>query len=255
VFPVSEKSKIDRLRGRYFSEFSPADKQDLVYTYTLPVELLPGTDEGQLDEIFERINRNVSRLSHQELRHARFYGVFASTVDELATELFEELPERFPNIAASSRRQMKDTEFVALLLLLIENGPQSTPQSYVDEIYASRDEEWEERQPVVKEFRRIIRYVARLAQAGGPSLQASRLRNQGDFYALVGALIRPTRGFPEPVDAAVRLSAFMSIVGDDQFRGQDQRAVAYYDAARSAANDPRQRSSRIDILRAVIAGE
>ncbi len=255
VFPVSEKSKVDRLRGKYFSEFSADEKQDLVYTYTIPVEVLPGTDEGALDEIFERINRNVSRLSHQELRHARFYGDFATAVDNLTVELFEQLPERFPNIAASSRRQMKDTEFMAILLLLVENGPQSTPQAFLDQIYAERDEEWESKSTVTRRLRRIISYIAEIAEAGGAYLQNSRLRNQGDFYALIGAVDANLSSLPEAGGAAERLYEFMERVGDEGGRATDQIADAYYEAARSAANDPRKRTARIEILGSVLLGE
>ena len=114
IFPVADVSKVERLRGLYFSEFSPEDKQ-AVYAYILPVEVLPTSDEASLDEIFDRINRNVSRLTYQELRHAKFGGLFASTIEELSAELYASLPVHFPNIAEASRRQMKDLEFTALL--------------------------------------------------------------------------------------------------------------------------------------------
>ncbi|HEV2068524.1 MAG TPA: DUF262 domain-containing protein [Acidimicrobiales bacterium] len=252
-FPVSDDSKVERLRGRYFSEFSPDDKRELVYSYIIPIEVLPTTDEQWLDEIFQRINRNVSRLSHQELRHARFSGDFSSTVERLSDETYDRLPDRFPNIAASSQRQMKDVEFVVLLVLLVEHGPQSTPQQYLDEVYAERDDEWEGKRPVLTRYRKALQYIIELADAGGAALTQSRLRNQGDFYALFGA-VAEIEQFPDPNEAARRLSRFAELVSDEARRDADADASDYYEAARSAANDPRQRRVRIQILKRVVLG-
>lgn len=252
-FPVSDDSKIERLQGKYFSEFSPVDKKDLVYSYVIPIEILPTTDEQSLDEIFQRINRNVSRLSHQELRHARFSGDFAMTIERLSEETFESLPDRFPNIAASSQRQMKDIEFVVLLLLLVEEGPQSTPQQYLDEVYAARDDEWENKRAALTKYRRTLHYVAKLAESGGPALTQSRLRNQGDFYALFGAISEISRP-PGSAAAAARLIEFATAVTDETQRESDERVSAYFEAARSAANDPRQRRTRMEILKSVMRG-
>lgn len=252
-FPVSEDSKVERLRGSYFSEFSPEDKKELIYSYDIPVEILPTTDEQLLDEIFQRINRNVSRLSHQELRHARFSGDFASTIDSLAEETFDLLPDRFPNIAPSSTRQMKDVEYVALLALLVQHGPQSTPQHYLDQIYADRDAEWEDKRAVLRKFRRALRFARDIADSGGPPVTQSRLKNQGDFYALFGA-IAAIDDLPSAADAAERLVAFVETIADEDAREKDGQAIDYYDAARSAANDPRQRRIRIEILKSVIEG-
>ena len=254
-FPVSDQSKAERFRGEYFTAFSSDDKQP-VYSYILPIEILPTSDESVLDEIFDRINRNVSRLSPQELRHAKFGGVFASAMDQLAEEIYEVLPQRFPNIAESSRRQMKDVEFTTLLLLLVESGPESTSQERIDEIYADRDDDWEDRRKVLTRFRKVLQYVASVAEAGGPGLQGTRLRNQGDFYALFGAaaeLIRKRKP-PAASTAAIRLTDFMAEVVDESARSSNREAKKYYDAARSAANDPRQRSARIAILREVMLG-
>ena len=68
-FPVADTAPVQRLQGKVFSDFSDADRSDF-FRYQIPVEFLPYTDEGILTNIFDRLNRNVARLTHQELHLA-----------------------------------------------------------------------------------------------------------------------------------------------------------------------------------------
>src|SRR5947209_515469 len=68
-FPVGERCPIERLRGVYFENFSKEEKITF-YQYDFSIEYLPTNDEAIIDSIFDRLNRNVARLTPQELRHA-----------------------------------------------------------------------------------------------------------------------------------------------------------------------------------------
>jgi hypothetical protein len=74
-FPVSDTASITGLRGLSFADLPPEVKKRF-YGYQFAIEFLPTTDAGTLSNIFDRINRNVARLTPQELRHARFDGLF-----------------------------------------------------------------------------------------------------------------------------------------------------------------------------------
>ena len=50
------------------------------------------------------------------------------SAEELTEILSNELPQNFPRFHPKSRRQMKDVEFTAQLLLLLEQGPKSYSQ-------------------------------------------------------------------------------------------------------------------------------
>lgn len=257
LFPVADESVLQRHQGKFFSQLDD-DTKKAFWTYQFPVEFLPTTDEGLLNSIFDRINRNVARLTRQELRHARFDGEFATAAEELAAVLAEELPADIPRIAKTSLRQMKDVEFVAQLLLLLENGPQSFSQDDLDAAYSDRDEEWQEKRRVERTYRRIVNLLRELFE--DPILThpwARRLRNQADFYSLVGAFSRlfERRQLPPTAECAVRLSDFLEVVGNDTHREASDPAKRYYQAARSASNDLRQRLTRIDILEHVLVGD
>jgi hypothetical protein len=252
-FPVSETASVVALRGLPFQEFPP-DRRKRFFNYLFSIEFLPSTDEGTLSNIFDRINRNVAKLTPQELRHARFSGIFAKQAESLTDALDRELPKDFPRIAAASRRQMKDVEFVGQLLLLTERGVESYSQEDLDAAYSKRDEEWEEGPVVEDESREALKVLGRWSEdllAG----DARRLRNQADFYSLYGAildLIRQGDSLPDDETSITRLESFMATVMDDEARQADDRAKRNYEAARSASNDVAQRRDRIAILTDVL---
>jgi Protein of unknown function DUF262 len=255
IFPVSDSASMTRLRGSYFLDL-PGDIKRKFYSYQFSIEFLPSTDEGTLSNIFDRINRNVAKLTPQELRHAKYSGVFATKTEELAELLEDTLPRDFPRIAPISRRQMKDVELVAQLLLLTEKGIESYSQNDLDASYSERDDEWEAGAQVEKEFRATLHIIRDWAEEILAS-EARRLRNQADFYALYGAvlnLIRSGEVFTRR-EAIRRLNDFMIIVNDDAQRQTDSEAKSYYEAARSASNDVAQRRERIRILSNALSGE
>jgi len=242
-------------RGCYFSDLDSSVKQRF-WSYEFTVEYLPSTDESLLTEVFDRINRNVAKLTRQELRHARYgEGVFARAVEALESEMRGLInTSNFPRIVESSRRQMKDVELVATLVLLIENGPESTSQDDLDAVFAKRDDEWERQTEVAERLRTAFRFIGRLVESQ-QEVATSRLRNQGDFYALVGAVDRVAqRGdLPDPASAAEALRTFADEAAEGA-SSTDERARRYYEAARAAANDTRQREVRIELLEEFLVG-
>lgn len=249
TFAVGDNSVLEHYRGKYFSSLDEADKLSL-WRYQFSVEYLPSTEPATLTDIFHRINRNTSKLTAQELRHARYSGEFATSAEEMLLALERALPVGFPRIADSSRRQMKDVELVAQLLLLVERDePQSFSQDDLDAAYAGRDEEWSERYEVEATFRAVLDYLAGLA----PLIEARRVRNQADFYSLLGAVLQlRTEGLPDPASAATRLDTFMAETETDAGRAANEQAKRYYEAARSASNDLAQRRTRIEIIKSVL---
>lgn len=256
-FAVYEKSTITSLRGRFFKDFSDSQKLDF-WRYQFPVEFVPQEDERLITEIFDRINRNVARLTRQELRHAKYDGEFIQEVETAAERMNDILPEKFPTLAAQSKRQMKDLEMVGSLLLLMEEGPRSYSQDQLDAAYSDRDEDWAERALVAKQFTAATIAIAEILAADADGLLVkSRLKNQTDYYSLAGAIqtLQQTKKFPAPAVACERLKSFIAIVEDADRRAKFQPAESYYAASRSASNDQGPRQTRIATISGVISGE
>jgi hypothetical protein len=253
-FSVYEESTISSSRGKYFKDFTDQQKLD-VWRYQFAVEFVPQEDERLITEIFDRINRNVARLTRQELRHARFYGDFMQEVETSTEKVAEILPQGFPAMASQSKKQMKDFELVSSLLLLVEEGARSYSQDQIDAAYSSRDVDWLNREEVSKEFTDTVISIRDIL-AADQDLIKSRLKNQADFYRLVGGVHKLIKSnqLPQPQVSANNLKKFLTLVDDEEIRLKNDSASSYYAASRSASNDQGPRISRINIIENAISG-
>src|SRR5579863_198900 len=259
VFPVAETAQVTQLRGKYFEQLS-ADVKTNFWTYEFAVEYLPTNEEALINGIFERINKNTAKLTRQELRHARFSGLFITAAEQLAEWMTKTLPENFPRFDSQSRKQMKDVELVAGILLLIEEGVSGYSQDDLDKAFSDRDAEWDDAADTEQRFREVVDFVSQLVALPQENpLSRSRLRNQADFYSLFGA-ITELLDVADPVlrtakdVLARRLATFLEIVEDDNRRAQDEAATRYLNAARSNSNDLGQRRQRVETITAILRG-
>lgn len=258
-FPTSENPKLTTVvayRGRYFRDLD-AVARTAFFTYQFSIEYLETTDEQIIGNIFDRINRNVAKLSPQELRHARFDGVFIGAAEELTLSMLSTLPKNAPRITQKSRDQMKDVEFTTHLLLFLESyDAKSYDQEGLDEIYALRDLEWEHRDRVKNEFQIVIKLLASLFEAEG-ELTGTRLVNQTDFYSLFCAVAEVLRDrthilAQDPTKIAAKLLDFAHRVDEESERARDDELRQYYEAARSASTHASSRQTRIRHIRKVL---
>lgn len=250
-FPVQEKSPSAAARGNYFSSLDDSLKK-LIWSYQFLVEYIPSDDEEMINAIFDRINRNVAKLTPQELRHARLDGEFIRAAEDQSEWLVYALPPNMPRFASQSKKQMKDVEFVALLLLLMEEGPRGYSQEALDEAFTQRDTSWDRKHETVQDFQSAIGAIAQILNASSDqkALINSRLRNQADFYSLLGAVseLQKSGGLVDPAQAAARLLTFVARVEDEAERSNDADLTVYFDAARSASNDKGPRERRIQYM-------
>lgn len=254
----------EQWRGMVFGDL-PDDAKRGVWRYSFSVEFIEQENEALINDIFNRINSNVARLTPQELRHAMFSGHFIQTVEALATFTEETLGSSFPYIAPQSRRQMKDVENVVLLVLFLELGERSLSQIDIDRAFRDREDEWEGRARWEKEYTNVIYFLeAVLNHDTANIIRASRLRNQADFYSLFAALAELKREdrMPTPQFAGDRLIGWigaLAAVHDDEGenplvsgRNDGPEVDIYLQAARAASNDAGPRRRRIDIMKTVL---
>ena len=256
-FAVSEDAQITALRGLYFEQL-PVDYKTAFWTYEFTVEYLPTNEEGLINGIFERINKNVAKLTRQELRHARFGGKFITLLEQLSEWMPKHLPENFPRFELQSRKQMKDVEFASSLALLVESGPSGQSQDDLDKAFSDRDLEWDRMDEVEETFRRIIHKISAISRYPVDyPLAKTRLRNQADFYSLFGSLLELSR-VPDPAleepdtVLAERLKRFVEAVDGGGAKSADAPELKYLNAAKSNSNDTGQRKQRIEIIKQVL---
>lgn len=253
-FTVSDKAQTSELRGKYFSELDKRIKKD-IWSYQFSVEYLPTDNEGIINKIFDRINRNTAKLSNQELRHAQFDGLFITSCEEMSSWMSRNLPEGFPKISAQSRKQMKDVEFVAHLLLFLEIGTKGHSTQSLDEEFSARDLEWDEKTDIEDAFKTTIKFINSIVELDNDGrLVKSRFKNQADFYSLFGTVsgLLKSENLEKSNSLLNCLLDFADAIDDEQHRSTQADYEEYYKAARSASNDSGPRTTRIRILKSII---
>ena len=259
-FPVSEIATITRLRGEFFNNLDNEVKQNF-WRYQFAVEYVPSNDEGIINTIFNRLNRNVSKLTPQELRHARFNGAFITTVEDLTDWMASILPPNFPSIPARDRKQMKDVEFVTLLLLFLEEGVKSYRQDDLDKAFNDRDLAWEEQDEIEAEFKQVIQLIKKLLDISPENINLckTKLKNQADFYSFFSAIAELNREKSLKninADVCQRIYELMESVKSPESAMITHESQAYYDAITTSLGSSgiEKTKTRINILKAVILG-
>ncbi|MBA1260295.1 DUF262 domain-containing protein [Pseudomonas oryzihabitans] len=253
IFPVSEKAQTSAFRGKYFKEL-PKEVKRSIWSYQFSVEYLPTDEEGTINKIFDRINRNTAKLSNQELRHAQFDGLFITSCEALADWFFKKLND-FPKITGQSRKQMKDVEFVSHLMLFLEIGAKGHSTQTLDEAFSERDSEWEDKETIESYFRSATEQIVGLCNSSaGKELTRTRFKNQADFYSLFAAvheLVQEGKEINKEL-ACNTLIDFAYAVEDEEKRKESESINDYYNAARSASNDSGPRLTRIRIIKELL---
>ena len=258
-FPVSETATLTRLTGKSFKDLENEVKQNF-WKYQFAVEYVPSDDERIINDIFNRINRNVIKLTRQELRHAKFNGGFITTVEDLTDWMAAILPPSFPLIPAKDKKQMKDVEFVTLLLLFLEEGVKSYRQDDLDKAFNDRDLAWDEQEEIEAEFKQVIESIKNLLDVSPKDINLckTKLKNQADFYSFFGALaeLKREKSLNINGDACQRIYELMESVKSPESAIKTQSAQAYYEAITTSLGSSgiEKTQNRINILKSVILG-
>lgn len=249
-FPIAEKASISELRGKYFDELDK-DLKVKFWNYSFLVEYLPNSDENIINNIFDRINRNVARLTSQELRHAKYSGVFISTAEQITDYINDKFNNSIPRIAVQSRKQMKDVELIAQILLMIEEGPKGYNSFELDIAFDNRDKEWEEMENVKSLFLSTIEILAQILNLDDENIiKYSRLSNQADYYSLIGAISENIKNGINitPQIYLEKLKVFINLIDNEAVRSESPEIESYYQNARVATNRTSARKERVTIL-------
>ncbi|HEX4435581.1 MAG TPA: DUF262 domain-containing protein [Solirubrobacteraceae bacterium] len=222
----------------YYSDLD-SDTKRAFLSYIVPVEMIEGSDESELEQAFDRLNRNVAKLNAQELRHARYSGEFIRLMETLAedpywTDLGIATPARI--------RRMGDIEYVSELFILTMHGIHEGKEE-LDEYYAKYDDEI----PDVDENRRRYEKVKSEIGRLWPHFTSDRFRNLADFYSLWTAVLDVSDAdvVIDVEESAKRLSDFADSVRE----GANGEAQEYLVAVTQGSNKAPNRRLRANLLR------
>lgn len=106
------------LKGKKFSELEQKDR-DAFWDYSIPVELITTKEDNDIKTIFDRLNRNNKKLTHQELRKAKYDGKLYQFISR---ESEDEFWNQYVRTTKRDFQRMLDHQFIAELILLTMKG-------------------------------------------------------------------------------------------------------------------------------------
>ena len=173
-FPTSAKYSDPNLAEKYFSELPDRPLKINFWEYKFTVEYIREASTSELNESFDRLNRNVLKLNNQELRHAKYSGEFITYVTQLVDDPFW---HDMGQSTTSRIRRMLDIEYVSEIFLVVMHGIKDG-RAHLDDYYAWYDEEI----PDLEENRRKYEVCKNLI--ANLNLYRTRYRNLADQYSL-----------------------------------------------------------------------
>jgi hypothetical protein len=242
-FPAPDSLKDFDIQGKYYSTL-PDYLKIQIRGYTFAVETIKEGKPTELNEIFNRLNRNVAKLNDQELRHAQFDGEFIRKMEALAMDPFWEQMRLFSNTRIS---RMGDVEYVSELYVLTAEGVQDGKTS-LDKYYA----DWDDEIPNSDESNPIFYGVTEMLKAISKAfpLSGTKYGNLGDFYSLWGAIskmIKEEKSLDHEISAA-NLQNFIAELSSLS----TERAIRYDNFSRQGINKLTNRKFRMETLYTVI---
>lgn len=123
--------------GKKFNDLGMDEKRKF-WDYTLVVDFIETVDGANIEEVFDRVNRNSRNLQPQELRHARFNGWF---ITEAESEGDDEFWWDIRVNSSAKEKRMRNVQLISeLLFVLIEKRIVGFSQDHIDDMYAKYDD-------------------------------------------------------------------------------------------------------------------
>jgi len=243
-FPTSAKYSGPNLAEKYFSELPDQPVKINFWEYKFTVEYIREASTPELNESFERLNRNVLKLNKQELRHDMYSGEFITCVTQLADDPFW---HDMGQLTTSRIRRMLDIEYVSEIFLVVMHGIEDG-REHLDDYYA----EYDDGIPDLDRNRRKYEVCKNLIAELG--VHKTRYRNLADQYSLWSAMSKLYDEHSDSLRIDIErtrenLLQFVPKVREDTDDGQGK---AYALAVLQASNSIKSRQTREDILKGLI---
>ncbi len=163
-------------QGKVFSELLAGERQKILQ-YQFVIRALPSDwSEDRLRDVFSRLNRGVSALNDQELRHASYWGPFIKCMEDIAAD---DRWDRLKVFSSTEVRRMNDVEYISELATALLHGPQNKKDD-LEETYVLYEVDFEGEPDVRAKFDASLAVLVDVFSG----LSSNRWRKKSDFYTL-----------------------------------------------------------------------
>ncbi len=186
IFTV-KRSHNKELYGKMFLDL-PDQTQQAILDYEFSVHILPSsTDDREVLEIFARMNATGLKLNEQELRNAKFYGEFKTSMYRIASEQLNKW-RTWKIFTENNIARMEEVEISSEFALLMLKGLTGKTQASINKIYNEKDAEYPECAEVERRFRIIMETIDNYL---GDGLKYIPFSKKTLFYSLFAFISLP----------------------------------------------------------------
>lgn len=200
-FKVS-RAHHERFGGKYFSGLDEDTRRDIL-KYEFVVDLLQDMPDNEVYDLFARINTYSEKLKAQELRNAKWFGEFKSSVYLLSKE-FVSFMEQNKLFTPKAILRMGEAEFISELLLAVHEGIREGKRTVIDNAYKNYDDAFPGRKKHERRFRETMDLIGAIL---GDDLAQLRFRGTRLFYPLFCAIYHMQFGLPRLTSTRVPIKA------------------------------------------------
>lgn len=195
IFTV-KRSHNKELYGKKFSEL-PGETQQAILDYEFSVHILPSsTDDREVLEIFARMNATGVKLNDQELRNAKFYGEFKTSMYKISSEQLNKW-RTWKIFTENNIARMEEVEITSEFSLLMLKGLTGKTQASISKIYNDKDAEYPECAEVERRFRIIMDTID---DTIGDGLKYIPFSKKTLFYTLFAFIYHCQFGLKSPIE-------------------------------------------------------
>lgn len=174
------RSHNKELAGKPFAELDK-DIKTRILDYQFSVHVLPsGIDDREVLQIFARMNSTGTKLKHQELRNAKFFGEFKTCMYELALKQLTRW--RSWNIFTENNiSRMDEVELTSELAIFMLNGISAKKKPIIDNFYRDYDKDFRQKNEIERRFDKVMDTID---DTLGSEMSMLPYKNKTLFYGL-----------------------------------------------------------------------
>lgn len=183
---INDGFKVKKVHNKEYGEkyFSQLDEeaQSSILTYKFSVDILIGVEDGDIMDIFARLNTYTTPLNKQELINAEFYGYFKQLVYGVSHK-YNKFWIDNKIFTEYQTMRMNEVELTADLFIAFIDGIQN--RKIVKNYYKKFDECFGERELLEERFDETISLITKIF---GDNLRKSKYKKPALFFAMFLAL-------------------------------------------------------------------
>lgn len=178
---ISTRVDSEEFRGKLYRQLDPADQQSFL-SYSLSIDEFYGVTEDEIREAFTRMNANNVALNPEELRNAKYKGLFKWFVVRIARSFREPLLQS-RIISKRDIVRMADLRMFSEFFYILEFGIRTTKSIDIDRLYEKYDVQFDLEMDFGKQCADSVAYWI---DSGFADYQ--QLGRRHIFYTFLGAI-------------------------------------------------------------------